>query len=100
MDNLRIPPHSIDAEAAFLSAVLERNSLIDDCDQILKESDFYIGCHKAIFRRMLAMAFAGQPIDPVTLLTALEAYRDWETDRKSTRLNSSHLKLPRMPSSA
>ena len=27
-------------------------------------------------------------------------YRDWETDRKSTRLNSSHLKLHRMPSSA
>ena len=29
-----------------------------------------------------------------------DAYRDWETDRKSTRLNSSHLKLSRMPSSA
>ena len=29
-----------------------------------------------------------------------ERYRDWETDRKSTRLNSSHLKLSRMPSSA
>ena len=32
--------------------------------------------------------------------TPLTAYRDWETDRKSTRLNSSHLKLSRMPSSA
>ena len=32
--------------------------------------------------------------------TARVAYRDWETDRKSTRLNSSHLKLSRMPSSA
>ena len=29
-----------------------------------------------------------------------ECYRDWETDRKSTRLNTSHLKLSRMPSSA
>ena len=28
------------------------------------------------------------------------AYRDWETDRKSTRLNSSHITLSRMPSSA
>ena len=27
-------------------------------------------------------------------------YRDWETDRKSTRLNSSHEIPPRMPSSA
>ena len=27
-------------------------------------------------------------------------YRDWETDRKSTRLNSSHPSVSRMPSSA
>ena len=27
-------------------------------------------------------------------------YRDWETDRKSTRLNSSHITRYRMPSSA
>ena len=31
---------------------------------------------------------------------SLAAYRDWETDRKSTRLNSSHRSLSRMPSSA
>ena len=30
----------------------------------------------------------------------LGLYRDWETDRKSTRLNSSHRSLSRMPSSA
>ena len=30
----------------------------------------------------------------------LRRYRDWETDRKSTRLNSSHRSLSRMPSSA
>ena len=30
----------------------------------------------------------------------LETYRDWETDRKSTRLNSSHSGDARMPSSA
>ena len=28
------------------------------------------------------------------------AYRDWEPDRKSTRLNSSHITRSRMPSSA
>ena len=27
-------------------------------------------------------------------------YRDWETDRKSTRLNSSHITRSRIPSSA
>ena len=30
----------------------------------------------------------------------LDTYRDWETDRKSTRLNSSHSGESRMPSSA
>ena len=32
--------------------------------------------------------------------TDAEVYRDWETDRKSTRLNSSHITRSRMPSSA
>ena len=34
------------------------------------------------------------------LLNSLSRYRDWETDRKSTRLNSSHEIPSRMPSSA
>ena len=33
-------------------------------------------------------------------LNKLREYRDWETDRKSTRLNSSHSAKSRMPSSA
>ena len=32
--------------------------------------------------------------------THRKVYRDWETDRKSTRLNSSHSAKSRMPSSA
>ena len=34
------------------------------------------------------------------LLRGAFDYRDWETDRKSTRLNSSHITRSRMPSSA
>ena len=34
------------------------------------------------------------------LLDIPTRYRDWETDRKSTRLNSSHSAKSRMPSSA
>ena len=34
------------------------------------------------------------------LILSLVQYRDWETDRKSTRLNSSHEFVSRMPSSA
>ena len=34
------------------------------------------------------------------LVSYKTCYRDWETDRKSTRLNSSHSAKSRMPSSA
>ena len=34
------------------------------------------------------------------VLVCQRCYRDWETDRKSTRLNSSHSGESRMPSSA
>ena len=44
------------------------------------------------------MGKAGRPFG--TLKYDNLAYRDWETDRKSTRLNSSHRSLSRMPSSA
>ena len=40
-------------------------------------------------------AFPYNTEDPVS-----NSYRDWETDRKSTRLNSSHSAKSRMPSSA
>ena len=43
-----------------------------------------------------------KPVNPQKCKSQIPSYpyRDWETDRKSTRLNSSHLKLSRMPSSA
>ena len=38
----------------------------------------------------LFKAVKSNKIDEVRKLIKEEAYRDWETDRKSTRLNSSH----------
>ena len=63
----------------------------------------------SITRELLGKVVIGGPsgatISKLTPLTGPDStstacYRDWETDRKSTRLNSSHLKLSRMPSSA
>ena len=39
-------------------------------------------------------------VDFNEMAPSVPQYRDWETDRKSTRLNSSHRSLSRMPSSA
>ena len=43
---------------------------------------------------------AEYPESPFIPLPRGVYYRDWETDRKSTRLNSSHSAKSRMPSSA
>lgn len=70
---LRIPPHSDEAETAFLCAVFERNSLVDDVESILTPESFYRHENQIIFRRMRAMALTCQPIDTVTLANSLEA---------------------------
>ena len=41
-----------------------------------------------------------RPTPPVTSLFTQDAWTEYSIDRKSTRLNSSHGKLSRMPSSA
>ena len=41
-------------------------------------------CPEYMFDGLLILAGGGLG------LTVIESYRDWETDRKSTRLNSSH----------
>ena len=45
-------------------------------------------------------ARSGKTFSILQFFLFLCMYRDWETDRKSTRLNSSHRSLSRMPSSA
>ena len=39
-------------------------------------------------------------VENEAMIVETALYRDWETDRKSTRLNSSHSRASRMPSSA
>ena len=73
MTELLPPPHNDDAEVCVLSAILERNSLIDDLESIIRAEDFYRLENQTIYRRMMAMALVSQPIDPVTLYSALEA---------------------------
>ena len=46
-----------------------------------------------------ALPSSGAAANKYQIISAAD-YRDWETDRKSTRLNSSHRSLSRMPSSA
>ena len=72
MSDLKLPPHSDEAENALLAAMVESNRLISEIDY-LQEVDFYRGENKMIFRQVQELASLGKPVDPVTLCEALEA---------------------------
>ena len=63
----RTLPHSLDAEASVLGAVLLRNDLLHQVAGLLDEEDFYSPRHQLIFQAMREVERAGQAIDPITL---------------------------------
>ena len=62
----------------------------------------YKGKNKAVIGGDGQVSFGNTVLkgNATKIRTLYQGYRDWETDRKSTRLNSSHRSLSRMPSSA
>tara|TARA_R110002110_G_scaffold414951_1_gene646734 strand:+ start:26210 stop:27676 length:1467 start_codon:yes stop_codon:yes gene_type:complete len=70
--NLKIPPHSMDAEQAVLGGLMLDNSMWDDVADVLIDKDFYRKDHGIIFQTMLKQQEDGKPIDLVTLAEALD----------------------------
>lgn len=64
-------PHNPDAERIVLGAILLDgnipNKAIQIALEILSSCDFFVEVHRTIFRRMIVMAEAGQPIELVSL---------------------------------
>ena len=63
-------------------------------------SGLLIICTEQQTKGIQAIQDAEKEYEGTITLGATTPYRDWETDRKSTRLNSSHEFVSRMPSSA
>lgn len=67
----RQAPHDIAAEQSVLGAIFLRNHLLDDVCEILCEQDFYRADHQLLFRTLLDMAAAKEPIDFTTVAAYL-----------------------------
>ncbi len=69
---LRVPPHSIDAEKAVLGSVMLRQEALTDIIDIISEESFYSEKNRIIFRTMVELSTKNEPIDLLSLKNILE----------------------------
>ena len=70
---LRIPPHSIEAESSVLGGLLLDNGAWDRVGDLLTDSDFYRYEHRLIFASVGALINATKPADVITVFEQLQA---------------------------
>lgn len=71
----RTPPHNIEAEQAVLGAIFLEPEAMAQASEILLPNDFYRAAHQRIFQVMVQLSDRGEPIDVVTVTTALQNAR-------------------------
>ncbi len=69
---LRVPPHSIEAESSVLGGLLLDNGAWDRVGDFLKDNDFYRYEHKLIFQSIGALINASKPADVITVFEQLQ----------------------------
>ena len=70
---LRLPPHSIEAEQSLLGGLLLDNSAYDRIAERIRADDFYRDEHRRIYRTIIGLIDAKKPADVVTVWERLEA---------------------------
>jgi replicative DNA helicase len=74
--NLRVPPHSIDAEQSVLGGILIDNGAFERIGDVVSEADFYRDDHRRIFRHISRLIEKNKPADVVTVDEAIKASED------------------------
>ncbi len=67
MDQLRVPPQSVEAEQAVLGGLMLDPNAYDRIADQLNDSDFYRRDHQLIYRAIAELAQKSKPFDAVTL---------------------------------
>ena len=70
---LRVPPHSIEAESSVLGGLLLDNNAWDRVGDLLKEGDFYRHEHRLIFTAIAGHINASKPADVITVYEKLQS---------------------------
>ncbi len=70
---LRVPPHSVEAESSVLGGLLIDNGAWDRVGDVLSEGDFYRYEHKLIFQAVSSLVNASRPADVITVYEHLQS---------------------------
>ena len=69
---LRVPPHSIEAESSVLGGLLLDNTAWDRMGDLLTDNDFYRHEHKLIFAAIYTLINGSKPADIITVYEQLQ----------------------------
>ena len=72
MDNLRLPPHSIEAERGVLGSLLLDNKVYDTVSGLITEKDFYRSEHAWVYRAVSQLIEKTRPADTITVFEWLQ----------------------------
>jgi len=70
--NLRVPPHSVEAEQAVIGGLLLDNRAWEQIADKLVEEDFYRNDHRLLFSAIRQLESRNEPFDAVTLSQCLD----------------------------
>ncbi len=73
IENLKVPPHSIEGEQAVLGGLLLSPRAWDQVADVVTETDFYREDHRLIFRAIHELNERSKPCDAVTVTEWFEA---------------------------
>jgi replicative DNA helicase len=72
IDQIKLPPHSVEAEQSVLGGLLLEASALDKITDLVTADDFYRQEHRLIFRQIVRMSEQAKPVDVITVAEALE----------------------------
>ncbi len=72
LDQIKLPPHSVEAEQSVLGGLLLEASALDKITDLVTPDDFYRNEHRLIYRQIVRLSEQAKPVDVITVAEALE----------------------------
>ena len=73
LDQLKLPPHSLEAEQSVLGGLMLDNDAADRIGDVVNADDFYSDAHRIVYRHITQLITDGKPADVVTVSEALSS---------------------------